>query len=343
MADEEKPKTEEPASNELEVTEGAPAEGSANAEGESLEDGVQDATSGKKSDDKVDPDIQPKKSLAQKLLGIIGGVNIYFLIFLLILLIAAAATFASFKASKKATDVSINGQNLSAEDLQKLKNTDSSVGDAKQTLTIASNAVFNGRVLVRDSLDVAGTIRIGGTLALTGISVSGTSAFENVQVGSNLSVAGNAAVQGQMTVQKDLTVGGTATFAGSITAARISIDVLNLNGDLQLNRHIDAGGPSPRISGGSAVGGAGTVSISGTDTAGTININFGFGTSAGILANVSFTNSFNQTPHVVITPVGSNCASLNYYVNRTTGGFSIGTANAGPAGVSCAFDFIAID
>jgi hypothetical protein len=127
--------------------------------------------------------------------------------------------------------------------------------------------------------------------------VSGTSAFENVQVGSNISVAGNAAVQGQLTVQKDLTVGGNATFAGNITAKRISIDIFTLNGDLQLNRHIDAGGPSPRVSGGSGLGGAGTVSISGTDTAGTVNVNFGFGTSAGVLANISFTDTFNQTPH----------------------------------------------
>jgi cytoskeletal protein CcmA (bactofilin family) len=337
MAEEEKPKSEEPQENTLEVTEGSP-----NDEGESLEDGLQDATEGKKAD-KDDDEIVPKKSLAQKVQGLIGGINIYFLIFLLIIFIAGAATFASFKASKKATDVTISGQNLSTEDLQKLKNTDTSVGDAKQTLTIASNAVFNGRVLVRDSLDVAGTIRIGGTLALPGISVSGTSAFENVQIGGNVSAAGNAAIQGQLTVQKDLTVGGNATFAGNITAKRISIDILNLNGDLQLNRHIDAGGPSPRVSGGSGLGGAGTVSISGTDTAGTVNINFGFGTSAGVLANISFTDAFNQTPHIVITPIGSNCAALDYYVNRTTGGFSIGTASPGPAGVSCAFDFIAVD
>lgn len=337
MAEEEKPKAEEPQENKLEVTQGSP-----NDEGESLET-TTDATTAK-SDDKNDSDlIKPKKSMAQKVQGLIGGVNIYLLAFILVILIAGVATFASFKASKKSSDTTINGQSLSAEDLQKLKNTDSSVGDAKQTLTIASNAVFNGRVLVRDNLDVAGTIHIGGTLALQGITVSGTSAFENVQVGNNISVAGNAAVQGTLTVQKDLTVGGNATFAGNITASRISIDVFTLNGDLQLNRHIDAGGPGPRVSAGGAVGSAGTVSVSGTDTAGTVNVNFGFGTSAGVIANVTFVNAFNQTPHVVITPVGSSCAAINYFVNRTTGGFSIGTVNAGSQGVSCAFDYIALD
>jgi hypothetical protein len=130
MAEEEKPKSEEPQENTLEVTEGSP-----NDEGESLESGVQDATAGKEPD-KDDDVIVPKKSLAQKVQGLVGGINIYFLVFLLIIFIAGAATFASFKASKKATDVSISGQNLSTEDLQKLKNTDTSVGDAKQTLTI---------------------------------------------------------------------------------------------------------------------------------------------------------------------------------------------------------------
>jgi hypothetical protein len=116
-----------------------------------------------------------------------------------------------------------------------------------------------------------------------------------------------------------------------------------LNSDLQINRHIDAGGATPSISRGSAVGGSGTVSVSGTDTAGTVSINFGPGSGPGIIANISFRNNFTQAPHVVITPVGSSCADLNYYINRSTGGFSIASTNAGSAGSSCAFDYIAID
>ena len=290
------------------------------------------------------PRKKPKKSFSERVRELIAHVNIYLLLFIFVLLLAGFASFASYKSGKKAaTQNEVVTQNLSTEDLQGLKNNDTAVGDAKQTLTIASNAVFNGRVLVRDSLDVAGTLRIGGTLSVPGITVSGTSAFENVQVGNNLSVAGNGAVQGTLTVQKNLSVGGGATFAGAISAPSLSIDSLIMNKDIQLNRHIDAGGGTPRVSGGTAVGGAGTVSISGTDTAGTVNINFGTGLVAGILANISFNNNFNQTPHVVITPVGSSCANLNYYVNRTTAGFSIGTTNTGAPGSGCAFDYIVID
>lgn len=285
-----------------------------------------------------------KKSLADKVQALFRHFNIYFLLFVLLVLLALFVGFASYQTNKKnASSKDISGQGLNQEDLQNLKNTDTQVGDSKQTLTIASNAVFNGRVLVRDSLDVAGTIRVGGALSLPGITVSGTSAFENVQVGNNLSVAGNMAVEGSVTIQKSLSVGAGATFAGPITAPILNIDRLELNKDLGLNRHIDAGGPRPTVSSGTAVGSAGTVSISGTDTAGTVNANFGNSPVSGIIANITFANSFTQTPHVVITPVGSNCAYLNFYINRTTTGFSIGTTNNGPSGQSCAFDYIAID
>lgn len=286
----------------------------------------------------------PKRSISQRLLKLTGRFNIYVLIFILIILIAGIAAYASFKNNKGTSNNStINGQNLSATDLQNLKNSSSSVGDATQTLTIASNSIFNGQVLMKSGLDVAGTIHVGGALSLPGITVSGTSAFNNIQVGNNLSIAGNAAVQGTLTIQNSLSVNGNATFGGTVSAPTINIDTLVMNKDLQLNRHIEPGGPTPRVSSGTAVGGGGTVSMNGSDTSGTVNINFGSGPFAGILANISFVYAFNQTPHVVISPVGSNCSALNYYVNRTTGGFSIGTSNSGPGGSSCSFDYIVMD
>lgn len=287
---------------------------------------------------------EPKKTFPQLLRSLIEKVNVYLLLFIVVLTIAGFAAFISWKSSKNAEkQAGVLGQELSAEDLAKIKTTDSTVGDSKQTLTIASNAIFNGRVLVRDSLDVAGTIRVGGALSLPGITVSGTSTFENVSVSSNLSIAGNTAVQGTLTVQKNITVAGGASFGGPISAPIINTDRLVLNSDLQINRHIDAGGPTPGSSRGPAVGGAGTVSVSGTDTSGSVNVNFGPGSTGGIIANITFRNPFAQTPHVVITPVGSSCADLNYYVTRSTGGFSIGSTNPGAPGASCAFDYIAID
>lgn len=286
----------------------------------------------------------PKKSLVQKMRAILEKVNVYVLIFLVILALAGFAAFVSYKTSKNAEqNANVLGQDLSADELAKLNQSETAVGDPKQTLTIASNSVFNGRVLVKNNLDVAGTIKVGGALSLPGITVSGTSTFENVSVASNLSIAGNTAIQGALTVQKNMTVAGGASFGGPISSPQVSTDKLVLNSDLQINRHIDAGGATPGISRGGAIGGSGTVSISGTDTAGTVSINFGPGSGPGIIGNISFRSAFTQTPHVVITPVGSSCAELNYYVTRSTGGFSIGSTNAGGVGTSCSFDYIAID
>lgn len=286
----------------------------------------------------------PKKPFGQRVKESILKINVYVLLFLAVLALAGFAAFISYRTSKDAEqNANVLGQDLSAEELAKINQSETAVGDAKQTLTIASNAIFDGRVLVKNNLDVAGTIKVGGALSLPGITVSGTSTFENVSVASNLTIAGNAAVQGGLTVQRNLTVAGGASFGGTISAPQITIDKIVLNSDLQINRHIDAGGATPGVSRGSAVGGSGTVSVSGTDTAGTISINFGPGSGPGIIANITFRNNFAQAPHVVITPIGSSCAELNYYVNRSTGGFSIASTNTGNAGASCAFDFIAID
>ncbi len=286
----------------------------------------------------------PKTKLIQKFQDKIKNVNIYLLLFIVVLAIAATLVFINYQNSNKTKDLAtINGQELSQEELQKLSSTDQQIGDAKQTLTISSNAVFNGRVLVRENLDVAGTIRVGGALSLPGITVSGTSSFENVQIASNLAITGNTSVQGALAVQQNLTVGGSGNFAGQITAPSISVDRLILNSDLQINRHIDAGGGTPAVSRGGGLGGAGTASLSGTDTAGTVNLNFSPGSSPGTLANITFSAPFSQTPHVVITPIGAACASIGYYINRSTTGFSINANSSGDPSSSCAFDYITID
>ena len=121
------------------------------------------------------------------------------------------------------------------KDLQNLKNNNSTVGDATQTLTIASNSIFKVvSTYERYSRNVAGTIHVGGALSLPGITVSGTSAFNNIQVGNNLSIAGNTAIRGMLTIQKNIQVNGSASFGGTISAPAIDIDQLILNKDLRI-------------------------------------------------------------------------------------------------------------
>ncbi len=287
---------------------------------------------------------EKKKKRSSGAKGLAGKFNIYLLLFILIIVIAGVVTFISYQQNKKSTDKAnqtVSTTPLSDEDLEKLRQTDVKVGDPKQILSVESNAIFAGKVLVRDSLEVAGQIKVGGPLNLPGISVSGASVFDQVQI-SNLQISGSATIQGQLNVQSGLNVTGNLTVGGTISAGRLNIENLAISRDLQLARHIDAGGGTPGISGGGALGGGGTTSLSGTDTAGTININTGGGTVAGCFATITFAQAFNS-PHVIVTPVGGVAGGLNFYINRSGSNFSICTANAAPAGQSFAFDYIVID
>ncbi len=312
-----------------------------NNELETLEE--QDTTvTAKPGEDAKGVQKKEKKSAGKVLSKIANRVNVYLLLFIVLIIIALIIMFVAMQAGNKQEkkQEEITAQELTDEAAKNLSSNETTVGDPKQLLNIESNAVFSGKVLIRDGLDVAGPIKVGGDLNLPGITVSGKSAFDEIQVNS-LSIAGDTSVQGVLTVQDNLSVNGQATFSGSISAPSIITEALQINGDLQFNRHIDAGGGTPGVSAGGAVGGGGTVTISGTDTAGTVTINVGSGAAGGVLAAISFTKSFTSNPHVVITPVGAPAPNA-YVTSRTTSGFSITTSSALPAG-SISFDYVVID
>lgn len=285
-----------------------------------------------------------KKAHSVKGIFRIMGFNIYLLLFICLLVLAGIIAYLSYQGSKKeeAKKSAILTEPLSQETLDKLKQSDVRVGDPKQILSVESNAIFAGKVLVRDSLEIAGQLKIGGPLNLTGLNVAGSTSLDQAKV-KNLDVSGNSSIQGQLSVQQSLTVGGSLSVSGSLTAGQLTLNGLQVNGDLKLAKHIDAGGGTPGRSNGSALGSGGTSSISGTDTAGTVNINTGGGSGTGCYTTVSFTQKFNSTPHVVITPVGSAAGALNYYINRDSNGFSICSASAAGGGKSFSFDYIVID
>jgi len=249
----------------------------------------------------------------------------------------------AYLKSHTKTANNINDQTLSQNSISQLAKSDVTVGDVKQTLSVQSNAVFAGQVLVRKDLQVAGKLEVGGSLSLTGITVSGDSIFDQIQVNKNLQVAGDTALQGQLTVQKSLNVNGGGTFNGALSAPQLNVNVLQINGDLNLTHHISAGGATPGRTSGTALGGGGTASVSGSDTAGSITISTGGSPSSGCFITVNFVNKFNNTPHVVVSPVDAGSATLQYYVTRTTTSFSVCTANAAPSGQTFGFDYIVFD
>ena len=325
--------------NSLESTDTSASGDSNSKDGLSLEGGP-DAT--KESETRLASNA-PKKSFGKKVQGLISHVNIYVLLFLFIIVLAVGLVLVGIQRNKKtAAPTTVNTQTLNADELKELTADEQKVGDPKSTLAIESNAIFSGKVLIRDSLDVAGTIKVGSSLSLPGISVSGDSSFEQINANS-LNITGNTQIQGQLNVQKGITSSAGATFGGPLSAPQLTVQSLQISGDLQITRHIDAGGGTPGKSDGSALGSGGTVSVSGTDTAGTITINTGGGPGAGCFVTVNFVQRFSNTPHVVITPVGSSAAGLNYYISRTNSNFSVCTTNAPGGGQSFSFDYIAID
>ena len=280
-----------------------------------------------------------KRSFAERIKGVTSNFNIYLIAFLVIVFIALIITYVALNTNQ-GEDRTITGQELADEAFDELAQNESNVGDVNQTLTVEANAIFNGKVLVKDNLDVAGSINVGGPLTLPGITVAGTSAFEDVEVNNNLSILGSASLQGALTVNDSASITGNLSVGGELSAASITADTIDFSGDLELSRHINTGGPSPGISRGGAVGAGGTVSISGTDVSGTVTVNTGGSPSTGGLATVTFANSYTGTPRVILSPSSAAAASLNYYVTRSTTGFTVRSVNAPSASSTYIFDFI---
>jgi len=281
-----------------------------------------------------------KKSFGDRVLKFTKGTNLYLLGFGLLLAVAGFVTFVAMTSDNtQQAGLSIDGNELSQDALDELLKTDTSIGDVKETLTVEANAIFKGKVLVKDSLDVAGTLNVGGTLALSGLSVSGNTSLQDAGLSGSLSVSGNTNITGTTTIESNLTVAGDVSIGGSLSAASLNVETIQFTNDLRILRHIDTGGSTPSASRGSAIGGAGSVSISGTDTAGTVTINTSGGVSSGALININFANAYSRTPHVIISPVGSTSAVLDYYVTRTSTGFSVSSAGNPSPSTTYVFDY----
>jgi hypothetical protein len=82
------------------------------------------------------------------------------------------------------------------------------------------------------------------------------------------------------------------------------------------------------------------VSISGNDTAGTINLNTG--TNPGnTLATITFRAAYSSSVHVSLTPLTDAAATSGYYVTRTSGGFQV-HAHSAAASATLSFDYLVV-
>jgi cytoskeletal protein CcmA (bactofilin family) len=271
--------------------------------------------------------------------------NIYLLLFAFLLILAiVSGTIFYLKANEQANNATkSSSQSLSQSALSQLANSDVTVGGPQYTLNVQSNAVFSGSVLVHSNLQIAGTLQVGSDAANNGLRVTGNSTFDDVQIDKSLALSGNGSVQGQFNIQGNLGVNGTASFSGDVSAPQLTVGTLILTGNANFTHHITAGGSTPTRTYGTALGNGGSASVSGSDSAGSISINTGASPPAGCFVTVTFSSAFNSTPHIVVTPVGSSAAGIEYYITRSTTNFSLCTASAPPSSASFGFDYIAFD
>lgn len=286
------------------------------------------------------PEVTPEKKLSP-IKRFFRKVNVYFLIFFLLIVIAGAVTIVNYLNTQNTTPESaVSSQNLTQESLKQLANTNASVGNTSQTLTIKGNAVIEGQTLMRGALNVAGNFQTAGSLQGSSLTISGSANLGETQTNS-LQVASNAAVQGSTTL-RDLNVAGAASFGSALTASEITVTRLILSGNasLQVPNHISFTGPTPgRTVNPGVLGSGGSASVSGSDTSGTVNINTGGGTVAGCFVQINFSQPFSGQPRVIVSPVGPGAGLSQFYVTRTNTNFNICTAAPAPTNQTFAFDY----
>ncbi len=251
---------------------------------------------------------------------------------------------------------------ISQAALNKIGVNQNPVGDSGIVLTVNPNAIFNGDLQVAGNVSVGGVLNLNkaltvsnanitqlqaGNTSLQQLNVNGNGTVSNLNVRSQLTVTGTSNFQGPTTLSQLLTVQGGENISGNLavggTLAVGSLHTSSLVSDygLTFGGHVITQGSAPGVSPGnsSCIGQNGTVSISGNDAAGTVDVNVGAGSSCNggaTVAYVAFRSGYSNIPKVVVTAVGPGAD--NVYVDPSTGGFDIGVSSITQGGHE--FDYI---
>jgi hypothetical protein len=267
------------------------------------------------------------------------------IIALFVFLVIAGGVIGYFYAqSRKPTPApkSPTVQNLSQDEINKLSEVGANLGTAGQTLNIGANALFRGKAEVTGDLTIGGRLNANGPVTLSQLNITGTTAATGLNVGSNLIVSGTTTLQKSLTVNDLTSINSNLNVSGQISASglttnSLTVHTISITGPLTI-AHLATGGPTPFFAAG-AVGSGGTISISGNDTAGTININTGSGPSADItLMTITFRAAYPAAPHVLLSPRTSGAAQAEAYVVSAGANFRV-LAHTPPAGSTLSFDY----
>ncbi len=234
------------------------------------------------------------------------------------------------------------------------------VGNLGAELVVGPNSKFKGDVTVSKNINIGGQLNLNskltagdaslaklsaGDTSVNAITINGDASATNLTLRKDLTVVGTTRLQGPVTMSQLLTVnnnvniGGSLAVGGTLTVRSFQASSLTSDTTLTIGGHIIARGTAPSVTAGPGVGPTGTVSISGSDAAGTVAVNTGLGAPGGIVATVTFHQAYAQIPHVVLGAVGGGIG--NVYVNRSSTGFSIGINGAIPPG-GYAVDYVVV-
>ncbi len=267
----------------------------------------------------------------------------------IIMFVMRGNTTAAERAQKEVT--------LSSDTLNSLGMNKTAVGNDNAQLTVGPNSTFNGTVTVGKDMSVAGRLQLNSTFsasgatlgkldagetALSNLNVNGSGTMTNLNLRQDLTVPGASRLQGPVTMSQLLTVNnnvnvtGSLAVGGSLSVHNFQASSLTSDTTLTIGGHVLTRGGTPSVSGGNGLGQSGTVTLSGSDTAGGISIGVGVNSNGGLLASVKFSQQFGATPHVVVTAVGQ---PMNLYINRNANGFDVySSSGLSPGGY--AIDYI---
>jgi cytoskeletal protein CcmA (bactofilin family) len=279
-----------------------------------------------------------------------------------VLLINAIIVFFVINGQNAAQEDALQTQvTLSTETLDKLGVSKTPIGDEGTKLIVGLDSEFEGTLTVAGDVSLAGQLRLNnaliasdanleklqaGDVTIEQLSVNGDGTISTLNLRKDLNVIGTARLQGAVTISQLLTVNnnvnilGNLAVGGVLTARGFQASSLVSDTTLTIGGHIITSGAQPGHSRGSALRATDTVSMSGNDASGTVQVNIGAGSiSGGTLINITFRNDYTNTPHVIVSPVGGSPGG--YFVNRTASGFSISTSSGMSYG-GYAFDYIVV-
>ena len=249
---------------------------------------------------------------------------------------------------------------LSPATLQGLGINKTPVNNSAAELIVGPNSRFRGTLTVSKDVSIGGQLKLNskftateaalakldaGDTSVNQLNINGDATATSLVLRKDFTVAGATRLQGPVTISQlttinnNLNITGSVAIGGTLTVRTFQASSLTSDTTLTIGGHIVTRGSAPSVTNAGGAGPSGTVSISGSDAAGTIAVNAGVGASGGVLASVTFNQPYASIPRVIVTTVGGGLGSV--YVNRSATGFSVGVNGAMPPG-GYAFDYFVI-